>query len=317
MNNPAVLVNDSATAAYQTPVTVAVLANDYDPDGFPLTVTGATQGANGSTEVHANGTITYTPNAGFSGSDTFTYTVSDGCGSTTATVTITVTPLGVCYVGSRNPNVGASQTWVSNSNGTMTLRPTLSQSFNDNSYGANQIGWPGRNHKFNHLVTSDMVQLALFDKNGARKMEFKLDYFSASTASPTGWQSLGTWGGDGAMILGSQAHIKSADSSLAMNFRQGPSYILTTDSPAIPNVTHPSWIFEMWYEVTVDPAAFGAAGFGYPRIVAMHASPSKTGVETEPLVQVDCVGNITPANHDGGSPNGSSGGNANGKGKGK
>jgi hypothetical protein len=317
MNNPAVLVDDSATTAAETAVTVAVLANDYDPDGLPLTVTGATQGAHGTTVVNANGTITYTPAADFSGTDSFTYTVSDGCGSMTATVTITVTappPPGVCYVGSRNPNVGASQTWVSNANGSMTLRTTLSQSFNDNSYGANQIGWPGRNHKFDHLVTSDMVQLALFDKTGARKMEFKLDYFSASTASATGWQSLGTWGGDGAMILGSQAHVLSADSSLAMNFRQGPSYILTKDSPAMPNTTHPNWIFEMWYEVTVDKAAFGAAGFGYPRIVAMHASPSKSGVETEPLMVVDCAGNLTPANHDGGSPNGTSGGNANGKG---
>lgn len=315
INNLSVLLNDSATTSYQTPVTVDVLANDSDPDGQALAIAFATQGANGSTAVNANGTITYTPNAGFSGTDTFTYTVSDGCGVTMATVTITVDPQGVCYVGSRNPNVGASQTWVSNANGTMTLRTTLSQSFNDNTYGANQVGWPGRNHKFSHLVTSDMVQLALFDKNGARKMEFKLDYFSASTASPTGWQSLGTWGGDGAMILGSQAHIVSADSSLAVNFRQGPSYILTKDSPAIPNTTHPNWIFEVWYEVTVDPAAFGAAGFGRPSIVAIHASPSKTGVETEPLTEVDCVGNITPANHDGGSPSGTSGGNASGKGK--
>ncbi len=90
INNLAVLLNDSATTNYQTPVTVAVLANDSDPDGQPLTVASATNGANGTTTVNLNGTITYTPNAGFSGTDQFTYTVTDGCGTVTATVIITV-----------------------------------------------------------------------------------------------------------------------------------------------------------------------------------------------------------------------------------
>jgi hypothetical protein len=48
----------------------------------------------GSVTLAADGTFTYTPAAGFSGSDTFTYTVSDPTGRTaTGTVTITVIPL--------------------------------------------------------------------------------------------------------------------------------------------------------------------------------------------------------------------------------
>jgi hypothetical protein len=53
-----------------------------------------TQPANGT--VVNNGTdVTYTPNAGYTGIDTFTYTASDGRGGTdTAIVTVTVTESG-------------------------------------------------------------------------------------------------------------------------------------------------------------------------------------------------------------------------------
>ncbi|MCB6180255.1 cadherin-like domain-containing protein, partial [Rhodobacter sp. Har01] len=48
--------------------------------------------ANGTLTNLGNGSYTYTPTAGFSGSDSFTYTVSDGTLTDTATVAITVTP---------------------------------------------------------------------------------------------------------------------------------------------------------------------------------------------------------------------------------
>ena len=86
-------VDDSNSTAFNTSVSGQVLTNDTDPEGDPLTVTGNTNPANGSVVVNANGTYTYTPNAGFTGADTFTYTISDGNGGVdTATVTITVGP---------------------------------------------------------------------------------------------------------------------------------------------------------------------------------------------------------------------------------
>ena len=73
------------------PVRIAVLANDSDPDGDPLTVTATTRPAHGSVVINADRTVTYTPSARFIGTDTFRYTVSDGRGgTTTATVTVTV-----------------------------------------------------------------------------------------------------------------------------------------------------------------------------------------------------------------------------------
>ncbi len=91
VNQAPIAMDDSATTNPSTAVSVAVLANDWDPDGDPLTVTSVTQGANGAVVINADGTATYTPNAGFMGGDGFTYSISDGQGgSASAGVTITV-----------------------------------------------------------------------------------------------------------------------------------------------------------------------------------------------------------------------------------
>ncbi|MEM9342041.1 MAG: Ig-like domain-containing protein [Pseudomonadota bacterium] len=83
-------VNDSASTGFDTPLTLNVLANDTDDDGDTLSVTGVTQGANGSVVIDGTNVV-YTPNAGFEGNDSFTYTISDGNGGTdTATVSVTV-----------------------------------------------------------------------------------------------------------------------------------------------------------------------------------------------------------------------------------
>ncbi|HEV2796306.1 MAG TPA: LamG-like jellyroll fold domain-containing protein, partial [Nocardioides sp.] len=86
--------SDAYGAVEDEPLVVAapgVLANDTDADGNALTATGVTQPANGTVSLAANGGFTYTPAAGFSGTDTFSYRASDGTASSAATtVTITV-----------------------------------------------------------------------------------------------------------------------------------------------------------------------------------------------------------------------------------
>ena len=85
-------VNDAATTAEDTPVSIAVLANDTDLDGDTLTVTSVGTPAHGSAVANADGTITYTPAANYTGADSFSYTIGDGQGgSATATVSVTVT----------------------------------------------------------------------------------------------------------------------------------------------------------------------------------------------------------------------------------
>jgi YD repeat-containing protein/VCBS repeat-containing protein len=68
-----------------------VLANDSDADGDPLTAVLISGTSNGTLTLNGDGSFHYVPNAGFSGSDSFTYQASDGLvASSTATATITV-----------------------------------------------------------------------------------------------------------------------------------------------------------------------------------------------------------------------------------
>ena len=92
VNDAPVAEDDAATTDEDTAVTVSVLANDSDVDGDTLSITGATNGSNGTVTFNSDD-VTYTPNADFNGTDTFTYTISDGEFTATATVTVTVDPV--------------------------------------------------------------------------------------------------------------------------------------------------------------------------------------------------------------------------------
>jgi len=88
--------NDGATTEQDMAIVVDVLANDTDSDGFldTTTVTIVSPASNGGTVVNPDGTVTYTPDPGFNGGDSFSYTVDDDDGATsnTAVVSVTVDP---------------------------------------------------------------------------------------------------------------------------------------------------------------------------------------------------------------------------------
>jgi Big-like domain-containing protein len=70
-----------------------VLKNDKGSHGAAiLTITSVDSAASGSVTISADGkSLIYTPNAAFSGTDTFTYTITDDLGSTdSAIVVVTV-----------------------------------------------------------------------------------------------------------------------------------------------------------------------------------------------------------------------------------
>ena len=90
-NDAPVATDDADATAENTAVDINVLANDTDIEGDTLTVSAVGAASNGTTVINPNGTIRYTPNAGFDGTDSFIYTLSDGKGGTdTATVNVTV-----------------------------------------------------------------------------------------------------------------------------------------------------------------------------------------------------------------------------------
>lgn len=94
INDAPIAVNDEATTDEDMPVSGNVLANDSDPDGDSLTAALQDGPASGTVEMNADGSFTYTPDADFNGSDSFTYVVDDGQGGTAVgTVSITVNPV--------------------------------------------------------------------------------------------------------------------------------------------------------------------------------------------------------------------------------
>jgi hypothetical protein len=89
-NQPPIARDDSASTLVDQPVAIAVLANDSDPDGDALSIASMGAPANGTAAANADGTISYEPDPGFVGTDSFDYTVSDGRLEDGATVTVEV-----------------------------------------------------------------------------------------------------------------------------------------------------------------------------------------------------------------------------------
>ncbi|MGX5735461.1 DUF4082 domain-containing protein [Bosea thiooxidans] len=115
--------NQTPTAANDTGLSVTrdtamsisastLLANDTDPDGDNLTITGVSNASNGTASFDAQSNIvTFTPNSGYTGPASFTYAVSDGRGGTaSATVSLAVNPASATIVSlfSSNPTPGTT-----------------------------------------------------------------------------------------------------------------------------------------------------------------------------------------------------------------
>jgi|GEM_PF-1651409 len=255
---------------------------------------GAWSRVSGSGASYTNGSSTFNPN-GATSNYVFRYvkTGISPCPNDTSLATVNIiTNCGtttVCFVGTNNNTVTAKMiTTIMGDK--VKIWTQLSKTFVDNTYGTTAIGW--NNHNFKMLYQSDQIQLTLYDNNNSKKLEFKMDYLSADASVSSGYKSLGVTGGDGGMMTGNASSVISVYTSMDKNFNE-LGYVLTENSPATdenytPNPTYPNWIFDVWYEVVVDAAVFGASGFKNAALTGMHASPSKTGVESEPVDEGPC-----------------------------
>ncbi|QOV89384.1 tandem-95 repeat protein [Humisphaera borealis] len=97
VNDTPVAGNDAYSVAQGATLTVSapgLLGNDSDTDGDLLNAVQVTGPAHGTLVLNASGSFVYTPSAGYSGTDSFTYSAIDGtAASAAATVTIVVTPV--------------------------------------------------------------------------------------------------------------------------------------------------------------------------------------------------------------------------------
>ena len=131
-------VDDTAATTEATAVPIAVLANDL---GTARTITGVTMPVHG-TAVVTGTTITYTPPAGFTGTDTFIYRASADGGTYEAGVTVIVTAsadlaIGLTAVSPASPLAGTDVSIVaavandgpSSSTGTATINLPVGLTF--------------------------------------------------------------------------------------------------------------------------------------------------------------------------------------------
>jgi VCBS repeat-containing protein len=112
-NRPPVAQPDSYALIVNEVLTVTapgVLANDTDPAGNPLSASLVSSPAHGSLALDADGSLVYTPAAGYTGTDRFTYAATDGS-ATSGPVAVTLTvltnalaPLGVADFYTTRPN---------------------------------------------------------------------------------------------------------------------------------------------------------------------------------------------------------------------
>ncbi|UPK30936.1 DUF4082 domain-containing protein (plasmid) [Bradyrhizobium sp. 195] len=105
--SPAAANDVGPTVTQDTPMAItaaSLIANDSDPDSDALTVTAVSAPTNGTVTLNTqpnpqNNTITFTPNAGYTGPASFSYTISDGRGGTaSANVSFSVVPPGAAPV---------------------------------------------------------------------------------------------------------------------------------------------------------------------------------------------------------------------------
>ena len=126
---------DTADVTEGTSTTINILTNDFAPSGTIVSnsVLIVDQATNGQTSVSTNGVVTYTPNRGFSGTETFSYTVRDSNGATSneATVTVNVT----ARPGSTPPV--ANDDYVASVDGGVVSIPVLS---NDSAFDSQLTG---------------------------------------------------------------------------------------------------------------------------------------------------------------------------------
>jgi hypothetical protein len=177
VNDAPVATSDTAVTGEDNAVTINVLANDTDVDGNTLTVTAA-KATNGSVVIDAKGTLTYTPNANFNGSDTISYSIADGAGGTaSAAVAVTVNPV-------NDAPVANADTAVTNEDTAVTIDVRV----NDTDVDLNTLTVTAAKSANGTVVVNANGTLAYTPNanfNGSDTITYTIDDGAGGTASAT------------------------------------------------------------------------------------------------------------------------------------
>jgi VCBS repeat-containing protein len=279
VNQPPSASDDAYVTAENTPLNVAapgVLANDSDPDGNTLSAFKLSDPQHGTLTLNANGSFGYTPTAGYSGPDSFSYRASDGSASSaTATVALTVTaaaPSGLTDTTVADFTAGTLGTGLylgQGGDGELLLAPTVGTEF---SGSALPVGWASAPWSTGSNVTVS---------GGALRVDGSLVATDAFFGSGRALEFVGSFGSDPFQHIGfgqsyndstPWAHFSSGGGSLALglwaktNNGQGvaQSTQISGVSPSVPHRYRVEWraaealYFVDGQEVARHPITIGA-----------------------------------------------------------
>ena len=149
--------NDAATIDFETPTIINVVANDTDPQSSTFTVVSNTAATSGALVDNGDGTITYTPNANFSGTDSFTYTIQNSFGLN-ATATVNLTVLSYCATFTQIaavPFTGAPKAYAPLPDGTAPKPYLLCTKAQLDTIAADNTLWDTENYKLMQDIDMD------------------------------------------------------------------------------------------------------------------------------------------------------------------
>ena len=194
VNDAPVGVTDTSTISVPGgTTTVDVLPNDSDVDGDDLTVTDASS-ADGSVVVNSDGTLTFDPESGFTGTATVTYTLSDGEGGTdTATLEVTV----ICFARGTMITMADGSTQAVEDIAAGAMVETM-------DHGAQELRWIG-----SRTVAAKGHLAPIMIKEGAMGNDADLRVSPQHRMLVEGWKAELLFGED--QVLASAKHLVNGD----------------------------------------------------------------------------------------------------------
>ena len=219
----------NATAGQTLTVVTASGVTANDSGSLPLATTLVSNASHGALTLNGDGSFTYTPNSGFSGTDSFTYYDTDPYSRTSSDATVTIdvlpaaqnqtystalnTPLDVSAPGVLTGSAGSSVTVSSNtspSNGAVTVNAdgSLTYTPNNNFSGPDTFQYTVQDSSSQHATATVTVDVSPAPVD---------DHYSASGTTALVVSSPGVLGNDVGTSLTVSAHTSPLHGVLSIN----------------------------------------------------------------------------------------------------